>query len=58
MNVSKIDSKIDEAWQELIKGYPIVDSLSQNHLEEAKNWYALGYYRAIKEVLLNGLPGS
>jgi len=58
MDTSKIDLKIDKSWEDLLKNYPIVNSLSKDCPEKVKNWYILGYYQAIKEVLLNGLPRS
>lgn len=56
MRLHKINDKIEEAWQENLAGYP--DDVSEIQLKIAKNWFTLGYYRAIKEVLLHGLPTS
>lgn len=58
MNISKIDLKINKSWEGIIKNYSTVGFLSENYLEKAKNWYILGYYQAIKEILSNGLPGG
>lgn len=60
MKLHKIDDKIEEAWQETFAGYPdyVTNKYSEIQLKIAKNWFALGYYRAIKEILLHGLPTS
>lgn len=60
MNTHKIDGVIDKAWQENLAGYPddVLNKYSEAQLKIAKNWFTLGYYRAIKEILLHGLPTS
>ncbi len=60
MKLHKINDKIEEAWQDNLAGYPddIINKYPGIQLKIAKNWFTLGYYRAIKEVLLHGLPTS
>ena len=60
MKLHKINDKIEKAWQENLAGYPadIINRYPEIQLKIAKNWFTLGYYRAIKEILLYGLPTS
>lgn len=60
MKLGKIDEKIEDAWMDVAMSFPerLLDKYTDNDLSIAKNWFTLGYYRAVKEILTHGFPTS
>lgn len=49
MNSDIIEIKADKAWKTLITESPIYLLMSNKELEKCKNFFILGYYKAIMD---------
>lgn len=52
MNADTLEVKVNEAWKTLIAESPIYLLMSSKELEKCKNFFILGYYKAIKDSYL------
>lgn len=48
MKADTLEIKVNEAWESLITESPILLIMSNRELEKCKNFFILGYYKAIK----------
>lgn len=51
MNTDILEIKVNEAWKSLITESPLL-IMSNRELEKCKNFFILGYYKAIKDSYL------
>lgn len=60
MKLGKIDGKIEDAWADVTMSFPehLLNKYTDDELAIAKNWFTLGYYRAVKEIFTHGFPTS
>ena len=49
MNTDTLEVKVNEAWKTLIAESPIYLLMSSKELEKCKNFFILGYYKAIRD---------
>lgn len=52
MDVNTLEVKVNEAWESLITESPAYLLMSNKELEKCKNFFIMGYYKAIIDSYL------